>query len=289
MDVLPKHLLARLVAEALREDIGPGDLTCEGVVPESARAVGVISAGGRLVVAGLDAARSAFAMLDPAIRMTAPAPEGSWLEEGAVALEVEGDARGILTAERTALNFLGRMSGIATLTRRCVEAVAGTRASIYDTRKTTPGLRPLERYAVSVGGGRNHRFGLFDALLIKDNHLIASGGVTAAIEAARRRFGSRYPIEVEVESIEDLGRAIDAGADIILLDNMTVETMSAAVALRDSRTGASGHPLLEASGGIGADSVRAVAATGVDRISMGALTHSAPSAGFSLTLRRREG
>jgi len=287
MSSLPEHLVARLVREALLEDLGPGDLTTEATVPAADRALGVITAGETLVVAGLEAARLAFLQLDPTARLATSLADGTHAGAGTEVLRVEGTARGILSAERTALNFLGRMSGIATLSRRCVDAAAGTRALVYDTRKTTPGIRLLERYAVAAGGARNHRFGLYDAILIKDNHLIAAGGVAAAVGAARARYGSRFPIEVEVESLEELEQAIDSGADIILLDNMPLERMREAVARRDARAGAPGaaRPLLEASGGISPSTVSAVAATGVDRISMGALTHSAASAGFSLALR----
>ncbi len=287
METLPRHLLARVVRQALLEDIGPGDLTTDATVPAGDRALGIITAGEPLVVAGLEAARLAFVQIDPSASVSLLLSDGARAAEGEEVLRVEGSSRGILSAERTALNFLGRLSGIATLARRCVDAVAGTRAQVFDTRKTTPGLRLLERHAVATGGARNHRSGLYDAILIKDNHLVAAGGVPAAVEAARRRFGSRYPIEVEVESLEELEQAIDSGADIVLLDNMPVERMREAVTLRDERaTAGAARPLLEASGGIGPSTVSAVAATGVDRISMGALTHSAPSAGFSLTLRR---
>ena len=229
MTPLPPNLLARTVRAALLEDVGPGDVTSEAVVPAGAIAHGVITAGSPLVLAGTDLARCAFLMLDADARVACVAREGEEVAAGGSVLRVEGAARAILSAERTALNLLARMSGIATLTRRCVEAVSGTNATIYDTRKTTPSLRLLDRHAVAVGGGRNHRTGLYDAILIKDNHLLMAGGAGAATRAARERFGSRYLIEVEVDDLSALDEALGAGADIILLDNMTASLVAECV------------------------------------------------------------
>jgi nicotinate-nucleotide pyrophosphorylase (carboxylating) len=279
---LPPNLLARAVRAALLEDVGPGDLTCEAVVPAGTRATGVITAGSSLVLAGADAARCAFLEMDPDAHVENLARAGDEVAAGGSVLRVEGAARAILSAERTALNFLARMSGIATLTRRCVQAVSGTQAAIYDTRKTTPGLRLLDRHAVAVGGGCNHRAGLYDAILIKDNHLAVAGGPGAATRAARERFGSRHLLEVEVEDLRALDEALEAEADIILLDNMTVALVAESVRRAAARTG--GRPLLEASGGITLQNIRAYAEAGVDRISLGILTHSAPASDLSLTL-----
>jgi len=282
MPPVPDHLLARLVRSALVEDLGPGDLTTRAVVPAGARAHATIAGAAPMVVAGMKAARLAFSILDPAAVFSHAAPDGSSLSGPGTLLVVEGDAGAILSAERTALNFLGRLSGIATLTRRCVEAVAGTGAVVLDTRKTTPGLRPLEKEAVLVGGGRNHRFGLYDAVLIKDNHLVLAGGPGAAVRQARALYGATVPIEVEVEDLAGLDEALAAGADIVLLDNMPVPMVAEAVERR-RRSGARAE--LEVSGGITLQNIAAYARAGVSRISLGALTHSAPAADVGLSLR----
>jgi nicotinate-nucleotide pyrophosphorylase (carboxylating) len=268
--------LERIVHAALAEDIGAGDVTTEGTV--SADAVGsaellVKEAG---VVCGLRAAEATFLALDPDLRFEALARDGDAVEPLAVVARVSGSQRAILTGERVALNFLGRLSGIATLTRRYVDAIDGTGASVLDTRKTTPGLRALERHAVASGGGRNHRFGLDDAVLIKDNHLRAAGSIAAAVELVRA--ASDLPIEVECETLAQVGEALAVGVDAILLDNMTLAELRDAVAL------VAGRARLEASGGVNVDTVRAIAETGVDEISVGALTHSARSLDVSLEL-----
>jgi nicotinate-nucleotide pyrophosphorylase (carboxylating) len=270
-----------LVRRALLEDIGNGDVTTEATVPAGTRAAGTILARRAGVVAGLSVAALAFRLLDPAVQFTAHAAEGQPVEAGAPLAAVEADARALLTAERTALNFLGRLSGIATLAAACAAAVAGTRAAIVDTRKTTPGLRALEKYAVRMGGARNHRFGLDDGILIKDNHLKAAGGIAAAVAGARRHASHLLRVEVECETPDEVRQALDAGADAILLDNMSLDELRAAVALvRERAPGV----ILEASGNIGTDParLRAVAETGVDLISLGALTHSAPNFDISL-------
>jgi nicotinate-nucleotide pyrophosphorylase (carboxylating) len=268
--------LDRVVAAALSEDVGTGDVTTEATVDESATATATLLVKEPGVVAGLDAVEAVFRALDPTVEVTPLARDGDVVAAGTVVAQVTGPTRAILTGERTALNFLGRLSGIATLTRRYVDEVAGTGAAILDTRKTTPGLRLLEKRAVAAGGGRNHRFGLFDAILIKDNHVRAAGSVPEAV--ARAVESSDLPVEVECDTLAQVSEALAAGADAILLDNMSLDDLRAAVAL------ATGRARLEASGGITLDNVRAVAETGVDEISIGALTHSARSLDVSLEL-----
>jgi nicotinate-nucleotide pyrophosphorylase (carboxylating) len=271
--------LADVVRRALAEDLGSGDLTAAAVVHEEARALAVIEQRAPGVVFGLDAARETFTQADPSLRFEPLAPEREWREAGEVA-RVEGPARGILAAERVALNLLGRLSGVATLTARYVLAVEGTGARILDTRKTTPGLRALEKAAVVAGGGESHRAGLYDAILIKENHAALAGGVG---EAARRAVAGRTAadfVEVEVESLEELEEVLALGVERVLLDNMGPDELREAVRLN------AGRAELEASGGIALDTVRAVAETGVDLISVGALTHSAPALDLSLLLRK---
>ena len=269
--------LERAVLAALAEDIGAGDVTTEATVPESALGTAELLVKEPGVVCGLRAAESTFRALDPDIRFEALANDGDMIDEPpALVARVAGSERAILTGERVALNFLGRLSGIATLTRRYVEAVDGTGAAVLDTRKTTPGLRALEKHAVAVGGGRNHRFGLDDAVLVKDNHLRAAGSVADAVRLVRA--ASDLPIEVECETLTQVAEALGADVDAILLDNMTLDELREAVAL------AAGRARLEASGGVSLDTIRAIAETGVDEISVGALTHSARSLDVSLEL-----
>lgn len=258
-----------LVRAALREDLGrAGDLSAAACVPAEARARAVLRARGPGVIAGLDPALLAFRLLDPGAAITVIAADGTAVPAGGTVAVVEGLARPILSAERTALNLLGRLSGIATQTAALVAAVAGTRALIADTRKTTPGLRLLEKYAVRAGGGSNHRFGLDDAVMIKDNHIVAAGGITAAVARARAHVGHMVKIEVEVDTLEQLEELLQAPADVVLLDNMDPPTLARAVAL------VAGRMVTEASGGVTPQTVRAVAETGVDLISLGWLTHS---------------
>lgn len=259
------------VAAWLAEDVGDEDLTTERVIPEEAECRAAILVKERGVMCGLGVAEELFRELDENVRFEALAADGD-VVEGRVAL-LEGPARPILTGERTALNVLGRLSGIATLTRSFVDAIEGTNPEILDTRKTTPGLRELEKYAVACGGGRNHRFGLYDAILIKDNHLAVAGSITTALERAK---GAGVPVQAEVEDLAGLREALDAGADAILLDNMPPDLMREAVAIT------AGRATLEASGGVTLDTIRAVAESGVDFISIGALTHSARSLDLSL-------
>jgi nicotinate-nucleotide pyrophosphorylase (carboxylating) len=273
-----------VVRAALLEDIGHGgDLTTDAIVDPVRTAWARIVARASGVVAGLPAASLAFTLLDAGVRISSQIGEGERVETGATVAEIFGRARAILTGERTALNLLSRLSGIATATRRLVDLVAGTRAKIADTRKTTPGLRVLERYAVACGGGSNHRFGLDDAMLIKDNHLALAGSVRAAIAAARAHAGHMVKIEVEVENLEQLHEALAQPIDAVLLDNMTPAQLAEAVQV------VGGRVLTEASGGVTIANVAEIARTGVDVISVGALTHSAPALDFSLEIGQRLG
>jgi len=268
-----------IVEVALAEDLGGGDVTTLATVPAETRARGAIVAKQAGVLSGLDVAAAVFRRVDPEVRFVAQAAAGQRVEPGVVVAEVDGSARSLLAAERVALNLLQRLSGVASLTARYVAAVEGTKARIVDTRKTTPGLRLLEKAAVRHGGGRNHRFNLTDGILIKDNHLAAVGGpdrVARAVRLARERAPHPLRIEVEVTTLLELDQALAAGADVVLLDNMDISTLRGAV----ERT--AGRALLEASGGITLETVRAVAETGVDLISVGALTHSAPALDLSL-------
>jgi nicotinate-nucleotide pyrophosphorylase (carboxylating) len=269
--------LADLVDSALREDLGTGDVTSEATVPKEVRARARIvqKAGG--VIYGLEAALLAFRLMDPELTLEQRGPEGEWREAGAVVLVATGNARALLGAERTALNFLGRLSGIATATALGVRELEGTTTRLLDTRKTTPGLRALEKEAVVAGGGTNHRAGLHDAILIKENHIATAGGIAAAVAAARAHAPG-LEIEVEVRGVAEIDEALAAGAERLLLDNMSVDELRSAV----SRV--AGRAELEASGGVTLETLRAVAATGVDFVSMGSLTHSAAALDLSLSL-----
>jgi nicotinate-nucleotide pyrophosphorylase (carboxylating) len=273
--------VAEIVRLALSEDIGRGDITTEATIPAEATAKAVIVQKQPGVLCGLPVARLVFAMLDPRVQVEALVEEGSWGDKREVA-RITGSARAILTGERTALNFVQRMSGVATMARRAAVAVEGTDTIVLDTRKTTPGHRALEKYAVRVGGlghVRNHRAGLDDAVLIKDNHIRAAGGIAAAVDGARNRVGPAQRIEVEVTNPFELEEALRAGADMVLLDNHTLDGLRAAVQQ------AAGRAKLEASGGITLDNLAEVARTGVDYVSLGALTHSAGSIDFSLEVQ----
>jgi nicotinate-nucleotide pyrophosphorylase (carboxylating) len=268
--------IAEIVARALAEDVGEGDLTTDATVPEAARARAMITQKAPGVVFGLDAAEAAFRMLDPDVEVRRVGAEGRWRDGGPI-LEIEGRARALLTAERTALNFLQRLSGVATLAARCVAAVDGTGARILDTRKTTPGLRALEKAAVAAGGATNHRAGLYDAILIKENHVTIAGGIGEAVRRARERAPG-LPLEVECRTLAELDEALGGGAPRILLDNMTPDQ------LREAVVHVAGRAELEASGGVTLETLRVVASTGVDFVSVGALTHSAPALDLSLIL-----
>jgi nicotinate-nucleotide pyrophosphorylase (carboxylating) len=282
VSALTAEEMRELVARALAEDLGDGDVTGEATVPATATATARIVQKAPGVVFGLDLVVETMAQAGVSEVETFVA-EGGWRQDVPTeVLVARGGARALLAAERTALNFLGHLSGVATLTARYVEAVAGTNAKILDTRKTTPGLRALEKAAVVAGGGTNLRMGLFDAFLIKENHIAAAGGISKAVYAARKAR-PELPIELEVENLDDTAYAIGTGVERLLLDNMDPPTLKAAVELRDAHS-SNGRPTLDASGGVNLETVRAVAETGVDFISVGALTHSAPVLDFSLLL-----
>lgn len=268
--------LSEIVACALAEDLGSGDVTTAATVPERLRDRALIHQKAPGVVFGLDVAEATFRALDPNVAFERLAREAEWRDRGPV-LRIEGSASAILSAERTALNFLQRLSGVATLTARCVRAVSGTGATIFDTRKTTPGLRVLEKAAVAAGGGTNHRAGLYDAILIKENHATLAGGVGEAVRRARA-YAPQLPLEVECRTAAEVDEALDAGAARILLDNMDPEQLRAAVRQVDGRAE------LEASGGVTLETLGEIARTGVQFISVGALTHSAPALDLSLIL-----
>jgi nicotinate-nucleotide pyrophosphorylase (carboxylating) len=271
IDPLPDALIEPVVRAALLEDLGrAGDITSAACVPADSLLTVTFGARSPGAIAGLDCARLAFLAMGPAIRWETLSHDGAEVEAGTVLAKASGNARAILAAERVALNLLGRLSGVATLTRAYVDAVGGTAAAIVDTRKTTPGLRALEKYAVRCGGGVNHRFGLDDAILIKDNHIAACGGVGEAVRRARAAAGHLVKVEVEVDGLHQLEEALAFGPDVVMLDNFSLEDLKTAVAVTDGRA------LLEASGGVNLSTVRAIAETGVDVISVGALTHSAP-------------
>jgi nicotinate-nucleotide pyrophosphorylase (carboxylating) len=271
--------LEALVMRALAEDVGEADVTSRATVPEGTRATATITQKEAGVVFGLDAAEATFLALDPDVELERFGPEGDWSEPPTVVLRATGDARALLAAERTALNFLQHLSGIATLTARCVQAVQGTDTQILDTRKTTPGLRQLEKAAVAAGGGTNHRAGLYDMVLVKENHAALAGGITAAVEAVKASLPD-FELEVECRSAAEVDEALAAGATRLLLDNMSPDELRAIVASVD------GKARLEASGGVTAATLRSYAETGVDWISLGALTHSAPALDLSLTLEK---
>ncbi|MCX5765207.1 MAG: carboxylating nicotinate-nucleotide diphosphorylase [Gemmatimonadetes bacterium] len=274
---LTKAALLALVQEALREDHAEDDVTTLATVLSSQRARARLVARDTGVIAGVPLALAAFRIADPSIEIRTDCEDGSAVQRGDTVLHIVGHARGILAAERTALNFMQRLSGVASLTHRYVELVKGTRAAILDTRKTTPGWRLLEKYAVRCGGGTNHRMDLASAVLIKDNHLAAvDGDVEAAVRRVREFATTKIPVQVECDTLDQLRAAIAAGADSVLLDNMSVEQMREAVAI------AAGQVITEASGGVRLDTVRAIAESGVDRISVGALTHSAPALNLAL-------
>lgn len=280
--MLTRAAIDRVVAAALDEDAPWGDLTGQALLPADALAQAQLVAREPGVYAGADVFATAFALTDPGVRVTDAVADGSAFDAGAVLATVQGTARSVLAAERVALNFTQRMSGIATLTRRYVDAVAGTGARIADTRKTTPGLRAFERHAVLCGGGRNHRFSLSDAVMVKDNHLavLAAGGASTAqaLRDARGRLPHTAHIEVEVDRLDQIGAALEGGADSILLDNFSLDDLRQGVALIDGRA------MVDASGGVTLETVRAIAETGVDVISVGALTHSARALDLGLDI-----
>ncbi len=273
----------QIVLNALAEDIGPGDVTSVPIIAEEVPLKGIFLVKAEGIIAGLDIVAEVFLQVDRKICFRPLVKEGSAVHRGDIAAEVSGHGPGILIAERTALNFLQRMSGIATLTGLYVQAVAGTQARILDTRKTAPGLRVLDKLAVERGGGMNHRIGLYDMVLIKDNHIQAAGSITRAVQMVRKQE-SKLPIEVEVESLEQLDEALSLQVDRIMLDNMDQATMREAVRRTQAYARGKPRPELEASGGVTLDTIAAVAATGVDLISVGALTHSVKALDISLDI-----
>ena len=280
--MLDAEIVRRTVRAALEEDLGPGDLTSRMVIDPDARARGTLAARERLIVAGLPVAREVFSQVDPVLTFREDCKDGDERRAGDPVATVEGPARGILAGERTALNFLQRMSGIATATRRAVGHLAGAPVQISDTRKTVPGLRPLDKYAVRAGGGTSHRSGLYDMVLIKDNHCRLAGGVGSAVRRARRSLADdragAFRIEVEASTLDEVNEALQAGAEAILLDNMDRPTLTRAVSL------ARGRAFLEVSGGVREDDIPFLATLGVDRISMGSLTHSVRASDLALDL-----
>lgn len=277
--MLNLRALDSLIELAFEEDIGIGDITTEATVPPSQIGIGALLAKSKGIIAGIPVAERTFKKLDPELTFRTLVSDGDAITAGTHIAEVQGSAKSILIGERTALNFLQRLSGVATLTSKFVAAVSNYNIKIVDTRKTTPGWRSLQKYAVRIGGGHNHRFGLYDGVLIKDNHIVAADGIYNAVKRARLAAPHTVKIEVEVETIDQVNEALEAKADILLLDNMTLDTMQHAVKLVDKRA------ITEASGGITIEDVQNVAATGVDIISVGALTHSAMPMDISLNLR----
>jgi nicotinate-nucleotide pyrophosphorylase (carboxylating) len=282
---LDPEFIFNAVNTALAEDLGRGDITSRSTVRPGIKARGQFLAKQDFVLAGLEVADAVFAAFDPHLQVETTVTDGDELKSGKVFARVTGDAQTLLAAERTALNFLQQLSGIATVTHKYTDAIAGTSASIVDTRKTTPGLRMLEKYAVTCGGGKNHRFGLDDGVLIKDNHIALAGGLTEALRRAREAAGHLHKIEIEAASLEQVREALQAGADIIMLDNMSPAQVKQCVALVSETEKEKRRTLLEASGGITLTNVREYAETGVDLISIGALTHSAPAVDISFKIK----
>ena len=284
---LPEILVVELVRTALLEDVGSGDVTSLATIPEEALSRAWMVARESMVVSGLALAEEAFRQCDSSVSVQLKCRDGQRLERGEVLLEVEGSTRAVLAGERVALNFLQRLSGVATMTARYVQALEGTSTQLLDTRKTTPGWRVLEKYAVRCGGGRNHRHGLYDMVLVKDNHLAAlSGERPNAVTAAVRRARAAYPhlrVEIEADTLEQARQAVEAGADVVLLDNMTLEQLRSAVVEFKGRT------QLEASGGVTLDSLHAIGETGVDFVSVGAITHSARAVDIGLDFAEPSG
>jgi nicotinate-nucleotide pyrophosphorylase (carboxylating) len=271
--------LRKLIEQALAEDIGPGDITSEATVRAESVSTAVIIAKQDLVLAGLAVSRAVFHYLDPDIRVSAFAKDGDKIIAGVEIAKLSGSTRALLAGERVALNLLQHLSGIATLTKNYVEMCRGFKAGVLDTRKTIPGMRQLEKYAVRVGGGQNHRFGLFDGVLIKDNHIKAAGGIARAVESARKSAHHLLKIEVETRTFDEVREALDVKADVIMLDNMPIEVM------RDAVKMINGRALVEASGNVTLDTIRQIAETGVDFVSSGSLTHSAPAVDISMKIK----
>ncbi len=272
------HSLKELIEKALAEDLGSGDITSEVTIPAESTSEAVMLAKQHLVLAGIEVSREVFHFLDPAIQFTPFAKDGDIIHAGTELARLSGNTRALLAGERVALNLLQHLSGIATLTAKYVEKLKGLKAEMLDTRKTLPGLRQLEKYAVRMGGGKNHRMGLYDMILIKDNHLAAAGSIANAMASARTKAG-KLKIEVETKTLDEVREALAAKADIIMLDNMPIDTMREAVKL------VKGRALMEASGNVTLETVRQIAQTGVDFVSSGSLTHSAPAADISMKIK----
>lgn len=283
MDILVSPQIERLIRDSLDEDIGAGDLATMATIPAEAQGTGLFRAKKDGVVAGLVLLERIFYFIDPTVDVRLLTRDGAPVSSGTVAAEARGPVRALLLAERTALNFLQRLSGTATLTRKYVDAVKDFPCKVLDTRKTTPGLRTLEKYAVRMGGGTNHRIGLYDAALVKDNHIEATGSIAEAVKAVRRHAPFMAKVEVEAGNLAQVQEAIDAGADVIMLDNMSIAEMAQSVHLVNKRA------WVEASGGITLTTIREIAATGVDFISSGALTHSAPVVDFNMKITMNAG
>lgn len=275
------HSVDELIELALREDIGSGDITTDATVSPDIDGTGDVIAKDDFILAGLDVARNVFIRLDPQVFFSTTFKDGDSVKKGRIVFSVRGKLSSILKAERTSLNFIQRLSGIATLTRIYVDRLKGSSVRIVDTRKTTPGWRILEKYAVKIGGGSNHRMGLFDGILIKDNHIAACGGIRTAVDSARKRIHHLVKIEVEVTDMAELTEALSAGADVIMLDNMTPDQIRKAVKEINSKA------LVEVSGGVNLDNLSLLAETGVDFISVGALTHSAKNVDMSMKIRNQ--
>ncbi len=279
--IAPQYILRKLVEQALEEDLGVGDLTTQAIFPRPFKAQAVLMAKEELILAGFEIASIVFEMLDPTLKFRPLAEDGETVKAGGLIARLEGDGRWILMGERVAINFLQRLSAISTLTAKYVTAVKGFKAKIVDTRKTTPGLRILEKYAVRMGGGHNHRFGLDQGILIKDNHVDLTGSLSQAVDRAKKSGPHPLKIEVEARDLQEVQEALSSGADIILLDNMKPEEIKKAVEM------IKGRALVEASGGITLSNVAEIAATGVDYISIGALTHSAPAVDICLNIDKQ--
>ncbi len=276
--MIQKHIIHRLIQSALEEDIGTGDITTAAALTGAEVGRAKAFAKSNIVVAGIDVFREVFLFLDKSIQFSGHCEDGRAVKKGGILAEISGNLGSILTAERVALNFFQRMCGIATLTRQYVDEIKGTQAKILDTRKTVPGLRCIDKYAVKIGGGTNHRYGLYDGVLIKDNHIAAAGGISKAVARVRGHIPHTLKVEVEVKNLQEVEEALTSGADVIMLDNMTNEDMKKAVAI------VNGKVPLEASGNVTLANVRKIAETGVDFISVGALTHSVPASDISLKI-----
>jgi nicotinate-nucleotide pyrophosphorylase (carboxylating) len=276
--MLQEHIIRSIIQSAIEEDAGAADVTTTAVLTGEETGTARALAKSAVVVAGMDVFKETFLFLDPGMQFKGCCKDGEVVEKGGCLAEISGNLSSMLTAERVALNFLQRMSGIATLTRRYVDEVKGTKAKILDTRKTAPGIRYLDKYAVRIGGGHNHRFGLYDGVLIKDNHIAAAGGISQALARVYGRLPHTLKVEIEVKNLQELEEAMNSGAEVIMLDNMSLEDMGKAVAA------ASGRVPLEASGNVSLANVRKIAETGVDFISVGALTHSVAAADISLMI-----